>query len=72
MTGLLALGALDGKSRQRLRRLGADARALLSAFQSDADADPTELTGAVSVNFLFIERPSSQLGGKVTGYLMRQ
>lgn len=61
---------LDGKSRQRWRRLGADAGALLSTFESDAY--PTELTGAVSVNFLFIERASSQLGGEVTGYLMRQ
>lgn len=45
-------------------------KALLSTFESDAY--PTELTGAVSVNFLFIERASSQLGGKVTGYLMHQ
>lgn len=52
------------------RRLGADAKALLSTLESDAY--PAELTGAVSVNFLFIERAPSQLGGKVTGYLMHQ
>lgn len=45
--------------------LGADAKALLSRLKSDAY--PAELTGAVSVNFLFIEKASSQrLRGNVT------
>lgn len=38
--------------------LEADAKALLSRLKSDAYL--TELTGAVSVNFLFIEQASSQ------------
>lgn len=51
--------------------LGADARGSLSRLKSDAY--PTELTGAVSVNSLFIERaPSQRLGGNVTRYLMHQ
>lgn len=43
---------------QRRALLEADAKALLSRLKSDAY--PTELTGAVTVNFLFIEQASSQ------------
>ena len=50
---------------QRGALLEADAKALLSRLKSDAY--PTELTGAVSVNFLFIERaPSQRLKDNVT------
>lgn len=45
--------------------LEADAKSSLSRLKSDAY--PTELTGAVSVNFLFIEQaPSQRLKDNVT------
>lgn len=51
--------------------LEADAKSSLSRLKSDAY--PSELTGAVSVNFLFIEQaPSQRLKDNVTWYLMHQ